>query len=87
MSFLWCSFVIAESSTVHPASRVSPGDNRVRSLTCRVIRTLAILCKGWMVSRILAKSANASLSPQTVSRRKARRWGVVARFTSPVIGM
>ena len=87
MSFLWWSFVIAESRTVHPASRVSAGDNRVRSLMCRVILTLAILCKGWTVSRMLAKSANASLSPQTVSRRKARKWGMVARFTSPVIGM
>ena len=32
-------------------------------------------------------SANAALSPQTVSRRKARKWGMVARFTSPDIGM
>jgi len=87
MFFLWCSFVIAESSTVQPASRVSPGNNRVRLLTCRVILTLAILCKLGMVSRISAMSASAALSPQMVSRRKARKWGVVARFTSPAIGM
>ena len=84
--FRWCSFVIAASRAVQPVSRASAGDNRVRSFMWRVILILAILCVGWMVSRMLAKSANASLSPQTVSSRKARRWGMVARFTIPVMG-
>ena len=72
---------------VHPASIASDGDNRVRSFMCRVILTLVILCVGSTVSRILARSANASLSPQTVSSRKARKWGMFARFTIPAIGM
>ena len=78
---------MAESSTVQPASRVSLGNRRVRSVTKRVILTLAILCEGGMVLRMSAMSASAALSPQTVSRRKARKWGVVARFTIPAIGI
>lgn len=39
-----------------------------------------------MVLKTLSKSANASLSPQTVSSRNPRKLGMVVRFNGPVNG-